>query len=72
MPRRSDRTPSELRRFGLVTSLPLALLAALLAWQGRPAWPVLAALAAALALAGVCAPRLLRPVEHAWMRLAAA
>jgi hypothetical protein len=59
-----------LRRFGFVMAAAFAVLAAVLLWRHRPAGPYLLALAAAFALAGAVAPRLLDPLERAWMRLA--
>lgn len=59
-----------LRRFGFVMAAAFAVLAALLLWKHRPAGPYLLALAAAFGLAGGVAPRLLDPIERAWMRLA--
>lgn len=46
------------------------LLASLLWWKGKPVAPVLGALGALLALAGVAIPTLLGPVQRAWMGLA--
>jgi hypothetical protein len=66
------KTPSQLRRFGLVMTVPFGLMAAALAWKGREWWPVLAGVAAAFALLGLLMPRALRPVERAWMRFALA
>ena len=56
-----------LRRFGLVMAAALGLLAALLLWKQRPAGPYALGLAGLFALTGVAAPRLLGPVERAWM-----
>ena len=66
------KTPSQLRRFGLVMTVPFAVLAALLAWKGRPWWPVMAGVAGAFALLGLVVPRALGPIEKAWMRFAMA
>jgi hypothetical protein len=65
-----SRSRRELRRFGLVMAAAFAVLAALLLWRHRPAWPYLAGAACAFAALGVTAPGLLRPVERAWMTLA--
>jgi len=67
--RRQDRV-RQLRRFGLVMAVPLAVIAALLLWKQRPAAPWVGGLAAAFALAGLLVPRVLSPVERAWMTLA--
>lgn len=60
----------ELRRFGFVMAAALAVLAALLLWRHRPAWPYVADIAALFAVAGLVAPGVLRPLERAWMTLA--
>ena len=70
MRRQTAKTPRELRRFGLLMAVPLGLIAAGLAWQDRTSWPALAGLAAVFALVGLAVPRLLAPVERAWMWLA--
>lgn len=58
-----------LRRFGLVMSLALILIGALLLWRGGPFRPF--ALAAALFfLAALVAPAWLRPIQIVWMSLA--
>ena len=59
-----------LRRFGFVMAVAFGVLAALLLWRHRPAGPYLLALAGGFALLGAVAPRVLDPVERAWMRLA--
>ena len=59
-----------LRRFGLVMAAAFALLAVLLLFKQRPAGPYALAMAACFALLGVAAPRVLDPVERAWMKLA--
>jgi hypothetical protein len=64
------RTPAELRRFGFVMAGAFAVVAGLLYWKDSPAWPYVATLAAAFALAGLAFPRALGGVERAWMALA--
>jgi hypothetical protein len=59
-----------LRRFGFVMATASGVLAAFLLWKQRPAGPYLLALAAGFALLGAAAPRVLDPVERAWMKLA--
>lgn len=68
---RLRKSAAELRKFGLVMAAPLAAIGALLLWRGRPAAPYLFGLAALFALLGLIAPRVLAPVERAWMALAA-
>jgi hypothetical protein len=64
------RTQRELRKFGLVMAAALAVVAALLLWRHRPAWPYLAGAAVVLGVLGLAAPGLLRPFEKAWMTFA--
>jgi hypothetical protein len=64
------KTRRELRKFGLVMAAALAVLAALLVWRHRPAWPYLAGASGLLVSLALLAPRLLRPFERAWMTLA--
>ena len=66
----APKTRAELRKFGLVMAVPLAAIAAFVAWKGGEGWWIPAA-AAALFVAGALAfPSALRPVEWAWMKLA--
>lgn len=66
-------TPRELRTFAWTVGAAFLALAALLRWRGWPAASAgLAALAAALLVAGAAAPSRLAPVERAWMALARA
>jgi hypothetical protein len=53
-------------------AVPLAVLAALGFWRGKPAWPYLAGLCVFFVLFGLAFPRLLAPIERAWMKLARA
>jgi hypothetical protein len=68
--RPATRSGHELRRFGLVMAGAFGALGGLAAWRGRPVGPVLLGVAAAFLLLGLAAPRLLRPVEKAWMAAA--
>lgn len=64
------RTPIfELRRFGITMAIILAVAAGILPWRGH--WPGPACMAMSglsVAIAVLC-PRLLMPLEWAWMRL---
>ena len=64
------RSGRELRKFGLVMAGAFGALGGLAAWRGRSAGPVLLGVAAAFLLLGLALPRLLRPVEKAWMAVA--
>jgi len=66
------RSGRELRKFGLVMAGAFGVLGGLAAWRGRAAGPVLLGVAVAFLLLGLAFPRLLRPVEKAWMAVARA
>lgn len=68
------KSPRELRKFGMVMTVPLLLLAGLLYWRkglDEPAaFFAVAGAAAFFLFAGLLVPRLLAPIEWAWMKLA--
>lgn len=64
---RSDR---DLRKFGLVMAGALGVLGGVAAWRGRGAGIVLLVGAALFLVLALLLPRLLGPVERAWMALA--
>jgi len=59
-----------LRAFGLTVGGALLVLAAILLWKHRPAWPYAGGAGALAVLLGLALPRSLRPVERVWMKLA--
>jgi len=67
---RKTKSTAELRRFGLLMAVPLAIIGALLLWKGRFLGPYVTVLAALFLVTGVAAPILLRPVERIWMSFA--
>ncbi len=69
-PEAGGKPRRELRRFGYTMAVALALLAALLLWRQRPAWPFVAGGAALFAVLALVAPQSLRAVERAWMMVA--
>ena len=61
----------ELRKFGLVMFVPLALIGGLMIWRGRiegAYW--MFGIAAFFLVSGVVFPKILAPIEIAWMALA--
>jgi len=70
MQENARKTNRELRKFGLVMAVPLALLAGLTYWKDKPAWPALAVLALFFLLCGLALPRALTPIEWVWMKFA--
>jgi hypothetical protein len=59
-----------LRRFGLTVGAAFGILALILLWRQRPAWPTFAGIASAFLLLAGVAPMILRPIERIWMQLA--
>lgn len=70
-PTSKKKSNAELRKFGLVMFVPLALLAGLFWWRkglGLPAYG-LGGAAGFFLLVGLLYPRLLGPIERVWMLL---
>jgi len=63
-------TRKDLRNFGLTVGGALVVLSALLWWWAKPAWVYLGAVGIALALFGLAAPAMLKPLQKVWMTLA--
>lgn len=57
------RTRKELRRFGLSFGCAFGIIGGLLLWRGKQAGPWVLGIAATVALLGLAAPQLLRPLE---------
>ena len=62
---RSDT--KELRNYGLVMAVTLAVVGALLLWRGKEHYLVFLGVAAVFLLAALAAPVTLKPVYRAWM-----
>ena len=67
---REPKSSGELRKFGLIMSIPLTLIGILMLWRGRFLGPYVLGLAALFLIAGLFFPRVLRPVEKVWMGFA--
>ncbi len=67
-----DLTRKRLRSFGFTVGVAACILAALLFWRAKAAWPIAAGFGGVLLLLGALAPGLLRPIEWAWMKVALA
>lgn len=69
--RLSTYTASAGRKFGLTVGIALVVFSGIARWRGHPTtFMVLAALGAALILAGLVVPTALGPIDRAWMKLA--
>jgi hypothetical protein len=68
--RPAERSSRELRKFGLVMAGALGALGGLAAWRGRSVGFALLGVAAAFLVFGLASPRLLGPLEKAWMAVA--
>lgn len=64
------KTKKELRKFGMVMAVPLALIGAYFWWKGRVAYPYVLGAAAFFLLSGLLVPQILRPIEKGWMKFA--
>ncbi|NQU05238.1 MAG: hypothetical protein HQ568_04030, partial [Calditrichaeota bacterium] len=64
------KTNKELRKFGLVMTVPLTIIGGLLLWRERAAAPYLLGLAGFFLVTGLAVPIVLLPIEKAWMALA--
>jgi len=67
---RGGKTKTELRKFGLTMAIALVILGSVLLWARKPAWLYLDGLALLFLMSGLMAPRILRPAEWLWMKLA--
>ncbi len=67
---KSNNHKRELKKFALVMTIALGLLAALFFWKGRAAAPYFAGLALFFAVAGLLTPLMLSPIHKAWMKFA--
>lgn len=64
------KTKKELRKFGFVMTVPLAIIGGILYWRQKPAAPYLLILAAFFLFSGFLFPTILRPIEKIWMKIA--
>lgn len=58
------------RKFGVLFVVVFGLLAGFSRWRGGAAWPYLTGLSIAFLLAALVAPRVLAPLNRAWMAFA--
>ena len=65
-----NKTSAELRKFALIMAAALGLIAALLMWRHKPTASCFGGLAGLFLILCFFLPRILAPVEWAWMKLA--
>lgn len=68
--KQKPKTKKELRNFGFVMTVPLALIGAFLWWKGKGAYPYLFGASAFFLVTGLLIPQVLRPIEKVWMKFA--
>jgi hypothetical protein len=66
----AKKTNRELRKFGLTLAAGFLVVAALFFWRDVAAWPYLLGISGLFALFGLVLPRVLAPIEWAWMKFA--
>ncbi len=64
------KSNKELRKFALVMTIAFAIIGSIAFWQGRNGAPYLLYISAFFLVSGGLFPRLLIPIEWAWMKLA--
>ncbi len=70
MAKETIKTTKELRKFGLVMVVPLAIIGGVLLWKGKFLAPYVLILSALFLIFGLFFPKLLAPVEKIWMKFA--
>ncbi|GAB4537361.1 MAG: hypothetical protein Fur0020_05910 [Thermodesulfovibrionia bacterium] len=61
---------SDLRKFGISVGIVLGGIGVLLLWKGRGAYPYLLTISVILIVSGLLFPRILLPLQKAWMTIA--
>lgn len=64
------KSTKDLRKFGITMAVGLGVIAGIVWWREKEAWRLLSGLAGLFLVVSLVAPRLLLPIEWAWMRLA--
>ena len=70
MKKEKVKSKKELRKFGFVMTIPLALIGGFLFWKEKATAPYLLVLAAFFLISGLLFPSILRPIEKIWMKIA--
>ena len=70
MPDKVEKAKVELQKFGLVMTIPLAIIGGVLLWRGKPTAPYFLVAASLFLISGLFFPNFLKPIERIWMRFA--
>lgn len=66
------KSSKELRKFGVTMAVAFGIFGGLFLWRDKSVWPHLFYLSGFFLFFGLALPRVLRPVEWAWMKMAQA
>ena len=64
------KTTKELRKFGFIMASAFALIGCLMLWRDKPLWIYFLGTGGFFLIFGLILPRVLAPIEWAWMKLA--
>ena len=70
MAKETIKSTKELRKFGLVMAVPLAIIGGILMWKAKFIAPYLLGLSGLFLICGLRFPKLLSPIEKVWMTFA--
>ena len=65
-----QKSLKELRKFGFVMAAAFGIFGLLFLWREKPIWYYLIGLSGFFLFAGLIYPRILQPIEWAWMKMA--
>ncbi len=65
-----QKSNAQLTNFGLVMAIPLTIIAVILFFKGHTIWVYFIAAALLFAVTGLVCPKILAPIEWAWMKFA--
>lgn len=70
MAKQKTKTKKELRKFGIVMTIPLGIIGGVLFWKGNSAGNYFLILATFFLISGLLLPGILGPIERIWMKFA--
>lgn len=68
----AKKSLKELRKFGITMAVAFGIIGALFLWRDKSVWPYLFGLSGFFVVFGLILPRVLQPIEWAWMKMAQA